>query len=67
MKVTRKEVSAFNAMLGDKWAPSANENYNQARYGMQSPRFYEMKRHIESAFGMRYFWPSKITMKHFEA
>lgn len=66
MQVTRKEVSAFNTMLKDTFAPSANDNYNEAHYGMKAARFYEMHRFMTSNYGMRCFWPSKITQNTFK-
>lgn len=66
MKITNKELTAFHKILNDTFAPSANDAYNVATYGMEATRFYELKRHIESKYGMRCFWPSKLTLKSFE-
>lgn len=61
MSVTDKELRSFKAMLADKWAPSANDNYNIATFGMSAARFYELRRILDDKYGMRCFWPNKIT------
>jgi hypothetical protein len=66
MKVTAKEIKSFNAMLADTWAPSANDNYNIATFGMNAARFYEMRKFVDSKFGMKFNWPRPFKMSHFK-
>lgn len=66
MKVTPKMLKGFKAMLKDKWAPSANDNYNVATFGIDAATFHNMQRVMESKYGMRCFWPTNITAAMFK-
>ncbi len=52
MNITAKEYAGYKKARLDPWAPSANDNYNLATWGITAEKYRQIDRIISDMYGI---------------
>jgi hypothetical protein len=50
--ITPKQLKGYKRARLDKWAPSANDNYNLATFGITAAEYHRVHRAVVALYGM---------------